>query len=414
MVYQLIGPLDKIFHIRRIGMAAIMLSPGQFAANWPNVYGGHFFGMIIIRHPQILCSQQLKNRPRCNSSDPGADRRADDGGVVAVDRYRLDHQLARPGSSGGSALPVRADACRPGDRGRNPARVRGPRRRAGARLSDDAGRARSVHAVGAVAPRPQQLAQLPAYHDLAPLQLAVLDRRCVYGRQHASRAVGYRGRHRLFGPPFGFYVPGLGRSATTDWNVEGTHMAERCSLFVIIALGESILITGATAAGRPWNMENGAAFVVAFMGSVAMWAVYFNIGAERASRHIASSDDPGRLARSGYTYIHILIVAGIISAAVGDELVLQHPSGHAEPERDRDDRWRAGALSRRQCAVQAVVGPLSAALASCGTRTAGVPGTGGALSVAARTRSGRDGRAHRRRHLGVDVAAAAHGDVNAL
>ena len=106
-------------------------------------------------------------------------------------------------------------------------------------------------------------------------------------------------------------------------------MAERCSLFVIIALGESILITGATAAGLPWSMENGAAFVVAFMGSVAMWAVYFNIGAERASRLIASSDDPGRLARSGYTYIHILIVAGIILAAVGDELVLQHPSGHA-------------------------------------------------------------------------------------
>ena len=132
-----------------------------------------------------------------------------------------------------------------------------------------------------------------------------------------------------FGPPVGFYVPGLGRSSTTDWNVEGAHMAERCSLFVIIALGESILITGATAAGLPWSMENGAAFLVAFTGSVAMWAVYFNIGAERASRLIASSDDPGRLARSGYTYIHILIVAGIILAAVGDELVLQHPSGHA-------------------------------------------------------------------------------------
>ena len=59
-----------------------------------------------------------------------------------------------------------------------------------------------------------------------------------------------------------------------------------------------------------------------------MWAVYFNIGAERASRQIASSDDPGRMARSGYTYLHLLIVAGIIVAAVGDELVLHHPGGH--------------------------------------------------------------------------------------
>ena len=71
-----------------------------------------------------------------------------------------------------------------------------------------------------------------------------------------------------------------------------------------------------------------AAFVVAFAGSVAMWAVYFNVGAERSSRILAASEDPGRLARSGYTYLHIIIVAGIIVSAVGDELVLHHPEGH--------------------------------------------------------------------------------------
>jgi low temperature requirement protein LtrA len=129
-------------------------------------------------------------------------------------------------------------------------------------------------------------------------------------------------------PLVGFHIPGLGRSTTADWDVEGGHMAERCALFVIIALGESILITGATFTGLAWNTESALAFFVAFAGSVAMWAVYFNIGAERASRHIASLDDPGRIARSGYTYIHILIVAGIIVAAVGDELVLHHPGGH--------------------------------------------------------------------------------------
>ncbi len=129
-------------------------------------------------------------------------------------------------------------------------------------------------------------------------------------------------------PVCGFWVLRLGRSTTTDWDVEGGHMAERCGLFIIIALGESILITGATFAGLTWIAANAAAFLVAFVGSVAMWAVYFNIGAERASRQIASSDDPGRLARSGYTYFHMPIVAGIIVAAVGDELVLHHPGGH--------------------------------------------------------------------------------------
>jgi low temperature requirement protein LtrA len=129
-------------------------------------------------------------------------------------------------------------------------------------------------------------------------------------------------------PLFGFWVPMLGRSATTDWAVEGGHMAERCGLFVIIALGESVLVTGATFAGLVWTAEHIGAFLVAFTGSVAMWVIYFNIGAERASRQIASSKDPGRLARNGYTYLHILLVAGIIVAAVGDDLALHHPNGH--------------------------------------------------------------------------------------
>jgi low temperature requirement protein LtrA len=129
-------------------------------------------------------------------------------------------------------------------------------------------------------------------------------------------------------PIAGYWVPGLGRSRTADWAVEGAHMAERCGLFVIIALGESILITGASFADLAWTTQTVAAFVVSFVGSVAMWTVYFNIGAERSSHVIATSDDPGALARSGYTYLHILIVGGIIVVAVADELVLRHPGGH--------------------------------------------------------------------------------------
>ncbi|KAB2917913.1 MAG: hypothetical protein F9K29_08755 [Hyphomicrobiaceae bacterium] len=129
-------------------------------------------------------------------------------------------------------------------------------------------------------------------------------------------------------PAVGFSTPYLGRSTTADWDVEGGHMAERCGLFIIIALGESILVTGATFGNLPWTAETAAAFAIAFVGSVAMWWIYFNIGAERARQRIATSSDPGRLARLAYTYIHLLLVAGIIVAAVADELVLAHPAGH--------------------------------------------------------------------------------------
>lgn len=132
------------------------------------------------------------------------------------------------------------------------------------------------------------------------------------------------------GPSAGFWTPRLGRSLTTEWDVEGGHMAERCGLFVIIALGESILVTGATFAKLEPTPAVIAAFINAFVCSVAMWWLYFNIGAERASHHVAHLADPGRMARLAYTYLHIVLVAGIIVVAVGDELVLAHPGGHVE------------------------------------------------------------------------------------
>ncbi|HEX7813882.1 low temperature requirement protein A, partial [Dyella sp.] len=119
------------------------------------------------------------------------------------------------------------------------------------------------------------------------------------------------------GPASSFYVPGLGRSTTTDWDVQGGHFAERCSLFVLIALGESIVATGSSFAETTREGAHWAALIAAFLGCVAMWWVYFDLGAERGSRSIAASADPGRFARLAYTYLHLLIVAGIIVSAVG-------------------------------------------------------------------------------------------------
>jgi low temperature requirement protein LtrA len=129
----------------------------------------------------------------------------------------------------------------------------------------------------------------------------------------------------LISPSLYFWVPGLGRSSLSDWNVEGNHMAERCALFVIIGLGESLLVTGATFAELTPGRDGLLAFLVAVLGSIAMWWVYFDSGAERAHHRIAHSADPGRQARIAYTYLHVLIVAGVIVSAVADELVLVHP-----------------------------------------------------------------------------------------
>ncbi|HKR24833.1 MAG TPA: low temperature requirement protein A, partial [Allosphingosinicella sp.] len=130
-------------------------------------------------------------------------------------------------------------------------------------------------------------------------------------------------------PAIAFWVPGLGRSDTRTWDIEGHHFAERCGLFIIIALGESILVTGASFGETPWTPATIAAFASAFVGTVAMWWLYFDVGAERAAHQLAQDKDPGRMARLAYTYFHIPIVAGIIVTAASDEMALAHPIGHA-------------------------------------------------------------------------------------
>ncbi|WP_035602441.1 low temperature requirement protein A [Haloferula sp. BvORR071] len=131
-------------------------------------------------------------------------------------------------------------------------------------------------------------------------------------------------------PSLGFPVPGLGRSASTEWKVSGHHIAERCGLFIIIALGESILVAGATFSELVWNAAVISAFVASLAGSIAMWWLYFDSASDFGTHRIAKSENPGQLARLAYTYLHLIPVAGIILSAVADEFVLAHPSGHSE------------------------------------------------------------------------------------
>lgn len=132
------------------------------------------------------------------------------------------------------------------------------------------------------------------------------------------------------GPAMRFRCPVIGTSSIGDWDVEGGHLAERCAGFIIIALGESIVVTGATFSEAEWSVAVVTAFIVALIGSIAMWWVYFHLGAKAGSEEISSAKDSGRLARIAYTYMHLPIVAGIVVSAVGDEVLLAHPDGHTD------------------------------------------------------------------------------------
>jgi low temperature requirement protein LtrA len=132
----------------------------------------------------------------------------------------------------------------------------------------------------------------------------------------------------LVAPLVGYRTPGLGRSLTTDWDVEGAHFAERFQSFVIIALGESIVITGATASSRGLTATAVVALSVGFLVSGLLFWLYFGEVAEHSMSDIATAEDPGSLARDAYTYLHLPIIAGIIMVAVADDLLIAHPGDH--------------------------------------------------------------------------------------
>jgi low temperature requirement protein LtrA len=131
----------------------------------------------------------------------------------------------------------------------------------------------------------------------------------------------------LAAPIARYWVPRIGQTAMSQWQLDGEHFAERFQLFVIIALGESIVLTGVTASGADLTMPVGLALGLAFLASTALWWIYFS-GAGRAvvSRMSGSTlDQSGALGRDVYTYLHLPIVAGIVMDAVGMELVIAHP-----------------------------------------------------------------------------------------
>ncbi|MEO3771061.1 low temperature requirement protein A [Micromonospora sp. B9E7] len=123
----------------------------------------------------------------------------------------------------------------------------------------------------------------------------------------------------------GYPVPRRGRSRPERWMVEGGHLAERSSAFVLIALGESILVTGTTFTSHVDVVMSGA-FLMAFAGSVALWWVYFARTAPAATQVIAQAGErTGALSRVAFNYLHPVIVAGVIVTSAGDERLLREP-----------------------------------------------------------------------------------------
>jgi low temperature requirement protein LtrA len=111
--------------------------------------------------------------------------------------------------------------------------------------------------------------------------------------------------------PFVFGVRGF--------TVSAAHFAERFQLIVIIAIGESIVAIGTGVGGLPLTA---GVIIAALFGiglAMTLWWAYFDVVALVAARHFQEATGHARvlMARDSYSYIHVLLIAGVVLIALG-------------------------------------------------------------------------------------------------
>jgi low temperature requirement protein LtrA len=118
-----------------------------------------------------------------------------------------------------------------------------------------------------------------------------------------------------------------------NWRIHSApHWTERHGLFIILAIGESVVAIGVGAAGQPISTPLLAAGVLGVAAALCLWWLYFDVVSRAAEHRLRDAQGQARvrMASEGYTYGHFPIVAGIIVGAVGVEGVLAH-AGEGEP-----------------------------------------------------------------------------------
>lgn len=114
------------------------------------------------------------------------------------------------------------------------------------------------------------------------------------------------------------------------------HFAERYGQFVIICLGESIVAIGVGALGPradgSLTAELVVAVTIAMLITVAMWWTYFESLADAAAEQLRRHADPVLAAADAYSYLHLVIVAGVITFAVGARVLTRGDVGSPLPD----------------------------------------------------------------------------------
>jgi low temperature requirement protein LtrA len=136
-------------------------------------------------------------------------------------------------------------------------------------------------------------------------------------------AIDYTGAMVLWPAPWG---------VRPQWPVSAEYLSERYRQFFIIALGESVLVAGATYSGTYFGGpgRHAVAFVMSVATTMLLWRTYTYRAGELLPAAIAAAPDPVRLVRRALL-AHLLMVVGILAISAGYGLVIEHPLGRTDP-----------------------------------------------------------------------------------
>ena len=121
-------------------------------------------------------------------------------------------------------------------------------------------------------------------------------------------------------------------AGNAEWDLNPAHFSERHGLFVIIALGESLIVAGSAVAEDERSLDliltAGAALVVVCL----LWWTYFGWLKDALEHHLAAAApaDLGPLCRDAFSLVHFPLIGGIIAFAVAVEEVMLHPERAAD------------------------------------------------------------------------------------
>jgi len=120
-----------------------------------------------------------------------------------------------------------------------------------------------------------------------------------------------------------FVAAGVG-GRSHHWDLHPEHFAERHGLFVIIALGESLIVAAAGLTSAQWSLELIGLGLLAVAVTCVLWWTYFVHPKPELDHALESCPSAARaaMARDVFSLAHFPILGGIVAYAVGVEIVV--------------------------------------------------------------------------------------------